>query len=166
MALHLFSTPVQCTHCGTVVDDPMKDHCPRCGELLKERRAPRRLAGLEERYRSMRLLLSALRFLAVMVMVIGGIAFFGVLGNPSAGAFQGVIILVGAVVVAVALFATAAFFELAMDLEENTRASFRLQQMILEELQETGTQEEALPGAPEPATAPVGGAPLSAVTPA
>ncbi len=47
MSLHLFSTPVQCTRCGTVVDDPTVDKCPKCGNLLKERRTPRRLAGVK-----------------------------------------------------------------------------------------------------------------------
>lgn len=136
MALHLFSTPVQCTQCGTTVDDPTKDRCPSCGALLKERRAPRRLAGVEERYRTLRLLLAALRFLAVMVLLIGGLAFFGTLGDPDAGGLQGIAILLASFVGAVALFAMAAFFDMAMDLEENTRAAFRVQQMILEELQE------------------------------
>jgi hypothetical protein len=142
MALHLFSTPVQCTQCGTVVDDPIKDRCPGCGALLKERRAPRRLAGVEERYKSLRLLLAAMRFLAIMVLLIGGLAFFGTMGDPNATGLQGMTTLLGAFVVTVALFALAAFFEMAMDLEENTRATFRLQQLILEELQEAGDPED------------------------
>jgi hypothetical protein len=160
MALHLFSTPVQCTQCGTVVDDPVKDRCPGCGALLKERRAPRRLAGVEERYRSLRLLLAALRFLAVMVLLIGGMAFFGTMGNPNASGLQGMMTLLGAFVGAVALFAMAAFFDMAMDLEENTRATFRLQQLILEELQESAGAEAAEEGA-TPAAEPA----RSAVTP-
>lgn len=143
MALHLFSTPVQCTQCGTVVDDPVQDRCPGCGSILKERRAPRRLAGVEERYRTLRILLAALRFLGLMVLLIGGMAFFGSLGDPNANALWGISILLGSFVLAVALFAMAAFFDMAMDLEENTRATFRLQQMILEEL-----QEGAAPGGP------------------
>ena len=135
MALHLFSTPVQCTHCGTVVDDPTLERCPNCGNLLKERRAPRRLAGLEERYGSIRILLGVLRFLAVIILVVGGIAFFGALGNAP-DAMQGLAILFTSVLSAVAMFSLAAFFELTMDVEENTRASFRLQQQILDELHE------------------------------
>ena len=158
MALHLFSTPVQCTQCGTVVDDPVKDRCPGCGSLLKERRAPRRLAGVEERYRSLRLLLAALRFLAVMVLLIGAMAFIGSLGDPNRGAFDGITTLLGAFVLTVGLFAMAAFFDMAMDLEENTRATFRLQQMILEELQEGAGRPET--GGPSTATATP-----SAVTP-
>jgi hypothetical protein len=158
MALHLFSTPVQCTQCGTVVDDPIKDRCPGCGALLKERRAPRRLAGVEERYRSLRVLLAALRFLAVMVLLIGGMAFVGSLGDPNRDAFAGITTLVAAFVVTVGLFAMAAFFDMAMDLEENTRATFRLQQMILEELQESAPAAEPGTSAATPATP-------SAVTP-
>lgn len=138
MALHLFSTPVQCTHCNTVVDDPTLERCPNCGNLLKERRAPRRLAGLEERYGSIRILLGVLRFLAVIILVIGGVAFFGALGGDGqgGGGMQGLGILMASVLGAVAMFSIAAFFELTMDVEENTRASFRLQQQILDELQE------------------------------
>lgn len=158
MPLHLFSTPVQCTQCGTTVDDPTQDHCPSCGAILRERRAPRRLAGVEERYRSLRVLLAALRFLALMVLMIGGIAFFGSLGDPNVPGLQGISVLLGAFIVAVALFAMAAFFDMAMDLEENTRATFRLQQMILEELQEGSSR--AAPRGPEP-----GSSAPSAVTP-
>ena len=138
MALHLFSTPVQCTHCNTVVDDPTLERCPNCGNLLKERRAPRRLAGLEEKYGSIRLLLGVLRFLAVIILVIGGVAFFGGLGGDAqaGGGIAGLGILMASVLGAVAMFSIAAFFELTMDVEENTRASFRLQQQILDELQE------------------------------
>ena len=39
----------------------------------------------------------------------------------------------------VGLFVIAASIEIMLDVEENTRASFRLQQLILEELQETET---------------------------
>jgi hypothetical protein len=159
MVLHLFSTPVQCTQCGTVVDDPVKDRCPGCGALLKERRAPRRLAGVEERYRSLRLLLAALRFLALMVLLVGGMAFFGTMGDPNATGLQGISILVGAFVGSVALFAMAAFFDMAMDLEENTRATFRLQQLILEELQEGPM------GTPAPTSEPARPAERSTVTP-
>jgi len=158
MALHLFSTPLQCTQCGTVVDDPVTDRCPGCGALLKERRAPRRLAGVEERYRSLRLLLASLRFLAVMVLLIGAMAFIGTLGDTTRGPLEGITMLLAAFVVTVALFAMAAFFDMAMDLEENTRATFRLQQMILEELQEGSSAEE-------PAQAPAAAATSSAVTP-
>lgn len=143
MALHLFSTPVQCTQCGTVVDDPVQDRCPGCGSILKERRAPRRLAGVEERYRTLRILLAALRFLGLMVLLIGGMAFFGSLGDPNLSGLQGISILLAAFVLSVALFAMAAFFDMAMDLEENTRATFRLQQMILEELQEGAVVRDA-----------------------
>ena len=122
MSLHLFATPVQCTNCGNVVDDPTLDRCPKCGHLLKERRAPRRLAGVEERYGSLRILVGVIRFLAVIVLVVGGMLFFGTLGESGLTATQGVALLLFSVVVAVALFSLAAFFVLAMDLEENTRS--------------------------------------------
>lgn len=155
MALHLFSTPVQCTNCNTVVDDPTLERCPNCGNLLKERRAPRRLAGLEERYGSIRILLGVLRFLAVIILVVGGVAFFGALGGSRADGMEGVGILLSSVLGAVAMFSIAAFFELTMDVEENTRASFRLQQQILEELHEArrGTGTAAAPAGPEEQTA-------------
>jgi hypothetical protein len=152
MALHLFSTPVECTQCGTVVDDPTKDRCPGCGELLKERRAPRRLAGVEERYKPLRLLLVSLRFLGIMVLLIGGMAFFGSLDDPGSSGLTGITILLAAFVGGVALFAMAAFFDMAMDLEENTRATFRLQQLILEELQE-GSERPARTTSAAPAPA-------------
>jgi hypothetical protein len=155
MALHLFSTPVQCTQCGTSVEDPKVDRCPNCGALLKERRAPRRLAGVEERYGSLRVLLAAIRFLAVIVLVVGGMVFFGTLGDPDISATQAALLLVGSFVVTVALFALAGFFDLMMDVEENTRSSFRLQQLILEELQEANLAHPAaaVPAAAAPAAA-------------
>ncbi|HEX2202763.1 MAG TPA: hypothetical protein VHG91_05685 [Longimicrobium sp.] len=136
MSLHLFSTPVQCTQCGTVVDDPTVDRCPKCGALLKERRAPRRLAGVEQRYGMLRVLLGVMRFLGVIVVVLGGMIFFSTLGEDGLSGSTSTAILVGAVVVAVALFALAGMFDLLIDMEENTRSSFRLQQLIVEELQE------------------------------
>jgi hypothetical protein len=53
------------------------------------------------------------------------------------------------------MFSIAAFFELTMDIEENTRASFRLQQQILEELGETrrGAGATVEPAGPEGQTA-------------
>jgi len=163
MSLHLFSTPVQCTHCGTTVEDPTVERCPNCHALLKERRAPRRLAGVEQRYGSFRMLLSVMRFLAVIVLLIGGLVFFSGLGDSRASAQANTALLVGAVVITVVLFAAAGLFELLIDMEENTRSSFRLQQMILEELQEASTGRHAaaaesdvtLAAAPAPAAAPV-----------
>lgn len=136
MSLHLFSTPVQCTRCGTVVDDPTADRCPNCGNLLKERRTPRRLAGVETRYGSLRILLNAIRFLAVLVLLLGGLVFFSTLGDDGLSGVQNVLLLVGAVVVSVAMLALAGIFVLLIDMEENTRSSFRLQQMILAEIEQ------------------------------
>ena len=157
MSFYLFSTPVQCTQCGTSVDDPTADRCPKCGSLLKERRAPRRLAGVGERYGSLRLLLSVMRFLGAIVLLVGGLIFFSSLGEGAITATQSTLLLVGVVVVAVALFAVAGAFELMMDMEENTRSSFRLQQLILEELTAAGAA--ARPPDDQTQVAPDEGAP-------
>ena len=155
MSLHLFSTPVQCTQCGTSVDDPTADRCPNCGALLKERRAPRRLAGVEERYGSLRMLLGVMRFLGIIVLLVGGLIFFSSLGEDRTTATQSTAMLVGAIVIMVALFGVAGIFELLIDVEENTRSSFRLQQLILEELQEANAPPRAASDAT--LTAPVDG---------
>jgi uncharacterized paraquat-inducible protein A len=152
MSLHLFSTPIQCTRCGTVVDDPTVDKCPTCGSLLKERRTPRRLAGVETRYSGLRLLLNALRFIAIMVVLLGALVFFSTLGDDGLSGFQGAGMLVGSILVAVALFSVAGHFVLMMDVEENTRSSFRLQQRILEQMERAGL---AAPGAADPPALPV-----------
>lgn len=138
MSLHLFSTPVQCTRCGTVVDDPTVDKCPTCGSLLKERRAPRRLAGVETRYGGLRLLLNALRFIAVMVLLLGGLVFFSTLGDDGLSGTQGALVMVGSILAAALLFSIAGHFVLMMDVEENTRSSFRMQQRMLEQMERVG----------------------------
>jgi len=135
MSLHLFSTPVECPHCGTVVDDPTVDRCPRCGELLKERRTPARLAGVERRYGNVRFLLGALRFLAVITAVVGVLLFIFSVGTDGLTWAGRLLVMLGSLLVAGAIFTITAFFDVALDMEENTRASFRLQQMLLEELQ-------------------------------
>ena len=134
MAMHLFATPVQCTNCGTVVDDPTLDKCPKCGNLLKERRTPSRLAGVPRRYGQLRLLLGVLRFLGVTTVAVGLLVFFY---NDDAVPWmaRGASLLVSALLAA-GIFVVAALIDVALDLEENTRAAFRLQQLILEELQE------------------------------
>jgi predicted RNA-binding Zn-ribbon protein involved in translation (DUF1610 family) len=142
MSLHLFSTPVECTHCGTVVDDPKVDRCPNCGELLKERRRPSRLAGVEKRYGNLRVLLGTLRFLGVVIVLVGLLAFFFTLGEPMVPLPARLSILLGSILLATGIFTVVALFDVALDIEENTRASFRLQQMLLE-AQEVGHVEEA-----------------------
>jgi uncharacterized paraquat-inducible protein A len=135
MSLHLFSTPVECTNCGTVVDDPQVDRCPSCGKLLKERRTPSRLAGVEKRYSNLRFLLGSLRFLGVIVTVVGVLAFFFTLGDEAVPITTRVMFLLGSIVVAAAVFTVVALFDVALDLEENTRASFRLQQLMLDSME-------------------------------
>jgi predicted RNA-binding Zn-ribbon protein involved in translation (DUF1610 family) len=147
MSLHLFSTPVQCTRCGTVVDDPTVDKCPTCGNLLKERRAPRRLAGVETRYSGLRTLLGVLRFLGVLVLLLGGLVFFSTLGDDGLSGTQGAAMFVGSIVVAVLMFAAAGAFVLMMDIEENTRSAFRMQQRMLENMD--AARPDAAPPAAE-----------------
>jgi predicted RNA-binding Zn-ribbon protein involved in translation (DUF1610 family) len=160
MSLHLFSTPVQCTQCGTTVEDPSVQRCPNCGTRLKERRAPRRLAGVEQRYGSLRVLLGTMRFLGVIVFAIGALIFFSSLGDSRSSAQQTGALFVGSILVAVVFLAAAGLFELLIDVEENTRSSFKLQQMMLEELAEGRT------AAVEPETAPAAAAEAPAVVPA
>jgi uncharacterized paraquat-inducible protein A len=135
MSLHLFSTPVECTNCGTVVEDPTVDRCPSCGKLLKERRTPSRLAGVEKRYSNLRFLLGSLRFLGVIVALVGILAFFFTLGDPTVPITARVMFLLGAIVVAAGVFTVVALFDVALDVEENTRASFRLQQLMLNSME-------------------------------
>lgn len=134
MAMHLFSTPVQCTQCGTVVDDPTADKCPQCASLLKERRTPGRLAGVPRRYGQLRFLLGLLRALGVVTAAVGLLLFLFSDESVPLRMFS----LLGAVVLAAGLFVLAAMIEVALDVEENTRSTFRFQQLILEELQGGG----------------------------
>jgi predicted RNA-binding Zn-ribbon protein involved in translation (DUF1610 family) len=132
MAFQLFPTPVECKNCGTIVDDGNVDHCPSCGELLKERRTPSRLAGVERKYENLRLLLGFVRFMGVITGLIGILIFlFAQEGFPLVGR---VLTLLGALLVGTALFVVAALIEIVADLEENSRASFRMQQSIVEQL--------------------------------
>lgn len=136
MAMHLFSTPIECTQCGTVVTDPKLDHCPNCKALLRERRQPGRLAGVEKRYGSLRFLLGFLRFLGVITALVGVLLFLFGLGDEAIPWSVNLLILLGSIVVAVGIFAIVALFQVIMDIEENTRASFRVQQLLLDELQQ------------------------------
>jgi predicted RNA-binding Zn-ribbon protein involved in translation (DUF1610 family) len=133
MAMHLFSTPTQCTHCGSVVDDPTVDKCPTCGNLLRERRTPSRLAGVERRYGQLRALLGLLRFLGVVSVAVGILLF--VFTDDATALTVRLLSLLGAILLAAGLFVLAALIEVALDVEENTRATFRIQQQILESLQ-------------------------------
>ena len=133
MPMHLFATPVQCTQCGTVVDDPTVDKCPKCGSLLKERRTPARLAGVERRYGQLRFLLGVLRFLGVITIASALLLF---MFSDAQDLPQRILSLLGGALVATGLFVLAALIEVALDIEENTRSTFRVQQMILEEIQE------------------------------
>jgi predicted RNA-binding Zn-ribbon protein involved in translation (DUF1610 family) len=132
MALHLFPTPVECRNCGAVVDDPTADHCPECGKLLTERRTPSRLAGVERKYENLRLLLGFVRFMGIITGLMGILIFlFADEGFLLVGR---ILTMLGALLVGTSLFVVAALIEIVVDLEENTRASFRIQQSLLEEL--------------------------------
>jgi len=131
MAFHLFPTPTECKNCGTVVDDPTTDHCPNCGKLLKERRTPSRLAGVERKYENLRLLLGFVRFMGIITGLVGILIFlFAEEGFPLTGR---ILTMLGALLVGTSLFVVAAMIEIVADVEENTRASFRIQSSILEE---------------------------------
>jgi len=132
MALHLFPTPVDCKKCGNVVSDSTVDRCPKCGELLMERRTPSRLAGVERRYENLRLLLGFVRFMGVITAMVGVLIFlFAEEGFPLTGR---VLTMLGALLVGTGLFVVAVLVEILADLEENSRASFRIQQAVLEAL--------------------------------
>jgi hypothetical protein len=130
MALHLFPTPVECRNCGTVVDDPTVDHCPKCGKLLMERRTPSRLAGVERKYENLRLLLGFVRFMGIATGLVGILLF--VFAGDSFDLVGRVLTLLGTLLVGTGLFVIAALIEIIADLEENSRASFRIQQALLE----------------------------------
>jgi hypothetical protein len=132
MAMHLFSTPVECKKCGTVVDDPTVDRCPKCKALLKERRNPSRLAGVERRYGNLRFLLGFLRFLGVITALVGIMLFL--FADQTVPFAERMLSLFGPVMVGVTLFVVAALLDVALDLEENTRAAFRIQQLVLQAL--------------------------------
>lgn len=151
--MHLFSTPVQCTNCGTVVDDPKLDRCPNCHALLRERRTPSRLAGVEQRYGGLRFLLGFLRFLGIATLLLGGLMFAYGIGGDDMNLQSAVLTLLSTLLAAVVLFAVAAFFEVTLDMEENTRATFHVQQMMLEHLQHprSAPQPDEPEAAPEPA---------------
>lgn len=154
MAMHLFSTPVECTQCGTVVSDPTVDRCPNCSALLRERRTPHRVAGVEQRYGSLRILLSVLRFFGIITVAVGLLVFF--LGTgPGRGELPplaGLSILLGSILSAISLFAVAAMFKVLIDIEENTRASFRVQQMLLDAAQGKQPRAQATPSVAETTT--------------
>lgn len=131
--MHLFATPTECTQCGTVVDDPTVDKCPNCGSLLRERRTPGRLAGVERKYGNIRFLLGFLRFLAIITLMIGALVFL--FSEDDVAWTVRLITGLATISLAAALLVIAALFEVALDVEENTRASFRVQQMHLESIQ-------------------------------
>jgi hypothetical protein len=141
MSMHLFATPVECRECGATVTDPTVDRCPDCGALLKERRTPGRLAGVEQRYGQLRFLIGTIRFLGVVVLLVGALVLLFTAGEVTALTLVG--LAMGVMVGAVALFAVAAFFTIALDIEENTRAAFRMQQLIHEDRQTRQKQPSA-----------------------
>jgi len=140
MSIHLFSTPVQCTQCGTVVDDPTVDKCPNCGNLLKERRTPSRIAGVPRRYGQLRFMIGLLRLLGAVTLVMGVLIFL-FSGDATPWSTRGLFLL-GGILLAVVLFVVASVIDVAIDVEENTRATFRVQQLMMEELHTTDRTTE------------------------
>jgi predicted RNA-binding Zn-ribbon protein involved in translation (DUF1610 family) len=136
MALHLFPTPTQCASCGTVVDDPTTDHCPKCGKLLKERRTPGRLAGVERKHENLRVLLGFVRFLGVITGLVGILIFL--FADEAFPIALRALTTLATVLVGTSLFVVAALIEIIADIEENTRASFRVQQAIEANLRALG----------------------------
>lgn len=128
MPFHFFPTPTECKNCGTVVDDPSTRHCPNCGKLLKERRTPSRLAGVERRYENLRVLLAFVRFMAIATALFGGLVFLFM--DDSVPLLIRISILFGGMLLGICLFVVATLMEIAADLEENTRAIFHVQQAI------------------------------------
>lgn len=130
MSLHLFPVPVECQRCGTVVDDPATDRCPECGELLKERRMPSRLAGVERKYANLRILLGFVRFLGAITAIIGVLLFlFAEDGFPFTARL---ITMLASILIGTGLFVVGTMIEILADIEENSRASFRMLQSILQ----------------------------------
>ena len=128
MAFHFFPTPTECKNCGAVVDDPTTKHCPKCGKLLKERRTPSRLAGVERKYENLRVLLAFVRFMGIATALFGGLIFL--FADDSVELIVRVATLFGTLLLGTCLFVIATLIEIVADLEENTRAIFRVQQSI------------------------------------
>ena len=97
-------------------------------------------------------------FNGIMVLLLGSLVFFSTLGEDGLSGTNGAIVFVSSIVVAVALFALAGIFVLMMDIEENTRSSFRMQQRMLE------LTEPKRP-APDAAAAEVDAVPVEAPVP-
>jgi hypothetical protein len=135
MSMHLFSTPVECTHCGSVVDDPTVDRCPDCNRLLRERRTPSRLAGVERCYGNVRFLMGVLRFFGVITVLVAVLVFIFATGEDGVTLASRLLMLMGSLLIGIVFFTVAAFFDVVLDIEENTRASFRVQQMVLDRIE-------------------------------
>lgn len=145
MAMHLFSEPTQCAECGTLVSDPTADRCPNCGKLLRERRTPSRLAGVDKRYGGLRVTLSLLRFAGIATALIGVLVFFTAGEGEGLTQVGRVLVLLGGMLVAVIMLAIAGLFNVVMDLEENTRAGFGIQRKLLEHLRGRDSEPELTP---------------------
>jgi RsiW-degrading membrane proteinase PrsW (M82 family) len=107
--------------------------------LLRERRTPARLAGVERRYGGLRVLVGLFRLLGATVVVVGLLMFVFGLGQAPPPVQLGV--LLGSLVLGVVLLAAASVVHVVLDIEENTRASFRVQQQLLERLERVRADE-------------------------
>jgi hypothetical protein len=112
------------------------------------------LAGVPRRFGQLRFLLGTLRLLGVAVFSVGILLFL--FNDDTLTVRLGS--LLGGALIAVCLFVVAACIEIMLDLEENTRASFRLQQLILETLQRPA--RESAGGTDREPTSGTGGATL------
>lgn len=139
MSLHLFPTPIECPKCGFVSDDPASDHCPKCGALLMERRNPSRLAGVEQKYRGLRILLPALRLLGAVAALTGILVF--IFADDGWGILARFLSLLIGILVGAGFFVASTLIRVIADLEETSRASFSVQNALLERLAGTRRSE-------------------------
>ncbi len=105
-----------------------------------ERRTPSRLAGVERKYNSLRILLPAVRFLGAITMLVGVLVFL--IGDDSLGFAQRGLIMLAAILVGTGLLVASALIRILADLEDNSRASFSVQRAILGRLVEHRRQDE------------------------
>lgn len=98
-----------------------------------ERRTPSRLAGVERKYENLRLLLGFVRFMGVITALVGILLFL--FADAALPLVSRLLLLLATVLIGTGLFVVAALIEIIADLEENSRASFRIQQAMQESLQ-------------------------------
>ncbi len=97
--------------------------CPKCGCPIRTRYVP----PLKPRYRFLRMLASGYQLAGVLFLLVGLLALVlgiaAATGDQSGSAFSFVIAVVGCLVAAATCIMTAEAIYVALDIEENTRAS-------------------------------------------